>query len=297
MLEQPMTLPVTIENDALKMEVWPAIGGKIASLVDKADKFELLFAYPAELPQTAQYDIPYINSWYQGWDECFPTVGPSTYSGHPYDGIAAPDHGELWGIPTTAVPTENGITTVWHGLRFGYRLTRKLTLDGPSLIADYTLVNLSPFEFQFIWAAHALMSTLEPMELVLPGNPAMLTEGDTERFAWPTIGDGSNLSQISTLGEHRSWKVYSVDPIVEPAVVRYPRRGRQVKIAYTSDEVSAFWGIWINTGEWARQRHIAVEPTTGRFGGLAESMKDHSTGCVPGSGQVRWQVRWTVEAM
>ena len=73
-----MTLPVTIENDALKMEVWPAIGGKIASLVDKADKFELLFAYPAELPQTAQYDIPYINSWYQGWDECFPTVGPST---------------------------------------------------------------------------------------------------------------------------------------------------------------------------------------------------------------------------
>ena len=44
----------------------------------------------------------------------------------------APDHGELWGLPTTAVPTKDGITTVWHGLRFGYRLTRKLYLEGPT---------------------------------------------------------------------------------------------------------------------------------------------------------------------
>ena len=45
-----MLHPVTIENDAVRMEVWPALGGKVSSLIDKADKFELLFNFPAELP-------------------------------------------------------------------------------------------------------------------------------------------------------------------------------------------------------------------------------------------------------
>src|SRR5947209_15555975 len=133
-----MAHPVLIENEALRMEVWPALGGKVASLADKADEFELLFNYPAEIPTAALYDTAYGNGWYAGWDECFPAVSPSHYVGHPYDGIAVPDHGELWGLPTTAVPAKDGITTVWHGLRFGYRLTRKLYLDGPSVRAEYT---------------------------------------------------------------------------------------------------------------------------------------------------------------
>ena len=84
-----MTQPVTIENDALQMDVWPGLGGKISSLIDKADHFELLFAYPVEYPvEHSQYDLPYAKGWYAGWDECFPAVCPSRYVGHPYDGIA-----------------------------------------------------------------------------------------------------------------------------------------------------------------------------------------------------------------
>src|SRR5688572_33316555 len=105
-----MLQPVKIENDAVKMEVWPQIGGKVASIIDKHDNFELLFNFPAELPTVAKYDSAYNNSWYAGWDECFPAVCASKYHGHPYEGIAVPDHGELWGLPTTAVPTKDGIT-------------------------------------------------------------------------------------------------------------------------------------------------------------------------------------------
>ena len=43
------THPVTIENDAVRMDVWPTLGGKVSSIIDKADKFELLFNYPCEL--------------------------------------------------------------------------------------------------------------------------------------------------------------------------------------------------------------------------------------------------------
>jgi len=146
-----MAQPVTIENDAIQMDVWPQMGGKISSLVDKADGYELLFGYPVEYPiDHSQYGLPYGKGWYAGWDECFPTIAASKYVGHPYDGIPVPDHGEIWSLPTTAVPTKDGITTVWHGLRFGYRLTRKLYLDGPSVIAENTLINLAPFEFRFV---------------------------------------------------------------------------------------------------------------------------------------------------
>ena len=87
-----MSLPVTIENQALRLEVYPHFGGKVHSIVDKADEYELLFDFPAEFPTTCQYDQPYPSSYYAGWDECFPTIAPGKYPGHPYDGIPVPDH-------------------------------------------------------------------------------------------------------------------------------------------------------------------------------------------------------------
>src|SRR5690349_5203289 len=114
-----MSQPVTIENEFLRLAVWPQFGGKVSSAIDKEDGFELLYSIPEELPTRCQYDMPYDAGWYSGWDECFPAVAAGPYTLHPYQGIAIPDHGEIWSLPTTAVPTRDGITTVWHGLRFG----------------------------------------------------------------------------------------------------------------------------------------------------------------------------------
>lgn len=299
-----MSLPVTIENDAIRMEVYPSIGGKVASVIDKADKFDLLFNYPAELPTGPQYDIPYGDSWYAGWDECFPAVVPSRYVGHPYDGIAVPDHGELWGIPTTAVPTRDGITTVWHGLRFGYRLTRKLFLDGASLQADYTLVNLAPFEFRFVWAMHALMSLASPVQLQ-PGAPGafrMSHDADGkdlhDTFSWPNLGE-LDFSKLETLPTRKGWMMFSADPISAPFTVLYPARGRKVRIEYLSEEdpPQAWWGLWLNTGGWAGNRHFAVEPAIGRFDQLDRCIRDGSAGRIGPQGRREWSVRWDLAAI
>jgi hypothetical protein len=296
-----MSTPVTIENDAIRMEVWPTIGGKVASIVDKADKFDLMFSYPVELPTGPQYDKPFDDSWYGGWDECFPAVAPSKYVGHPYDGIGVPDHGELWGLPTTAVPTKDGITTVWHGLRFGYRLTRKLFLDGPAVVADYTLVNLAPFDFKYVWAAHALMAMTVPVQLDL-AHPSLFryshdaTGTDHQQtFEWPRVADDEDLSQPAHLPAKRGWKVFSVDPIESPLVIRYPSRGRSVSVEYSSEnEQPAYWGIWINTGGWSGHKHFAIEPTTGRFDQIDRAERDGSAGKVAGQGRSEWMMRWSL---
>jgi hypothetical protein len=297
-----MSNPVTIENDAIRMQVWPQFGGKVTSVVDKADGFDLLFSYPAELPQTSTYDIPYARGWYAGWDECMPAIAESKYIGHPYDGTIVPDHGELWGIPvTTAVPTKDGITTVWHGLRFAYRLTRKLYLDGSTVVADYTLANLAPFEFKFVWAMHALMSVASPVELDLGDRPLFKWSHDAQGtefqqpFDWPRTFEGEDLSKPCELPPRRGWKVFSADRIESPLVVRYPTRSRTVRIEYSSEDgLASYWGIWINTGGWVAQRHFAVEPTTGRFDQLDRAVKDGSCGTVGPLSRRNWSVRWNL---
>jgi len=297
-----MSHPVTIENDSIRMDVWPQFGGKVSSIIDKTDSYDLMFSYPAELPQSPCYDIPYGNGWYAGWDECFPTVAESKYVGHPYNGISAPDHGEIWGIPvTTAVPTKDGITTVWHGLRFGYRLTRKLYLDGAAVVAEYMLVNLAPFDFKFVWAMHSLMNLAAPATLDIPGAQPFRWSHDhaggefQQPFSWPTLADGVNLSDLSKLPSRRGWKIFSTQPIEAPMHIRYATRGRSVKIEYSSqDQLPAYWGIWINTGGWAGHRHVAVEPTTGRFDQIDRAIQDGSAGIVPPMGRRSWAVRWSL---
>jgi hypothetical protein len=297
-----MAQPVTIESDGLRAVVWPQFGGKVSSVVDKADGYDLLFTYPSELPTGAQYDLPYGKGWYAGWDECFPGVAPGKYVGHPYDGIPIPDHGELWGVPTTSVPARNGITTVWHGLRFGYRLTRKLSLEDAALVADYTLVNLAPFEFRFVWAQHALLAMHVPVELATDLTRYRLSHdakgADLQTpFDWGRGGgDLEHVARPSEMPPGGGWKLFSLDPIRSAFSVHFPSRGgRSVRVGYASEDgLAAYWGVWINTGGWAGHRHFAVEPTTGRFDDLDRAVHDESAGRVGPLGRRDWSVRWEV---
>lgn len=297
-----MSRPVTIENDHLRLAVWPQVGGKVSSVLDKADRYELLFDYPAELPTRPRYDEPFDDGWPAGWDECFPGVAPCKYPGRPYDGVGVPDHGELWGIPTTAVPTKDGITTVWHGLRFGYRLTRKLYLEGPTVAAEYALVNLAPFEFRHAWAMHPLLSLAAPVRIDVQGKRPFRYSHDAvgvshdQPFDWPVIDLDANLSDPAWLPPNRGWKVFSADPIGadDAVIVRYPTRGRSLSIRYSSADQPAYWGVWVNTGGWGGNRNVSVEPTAGRFDQLDRAVADGSAARVPPAGRRDWAVRWTV---
>jgi Domain of unknown function (DUF5107) len=293
---------ISFENDCLRMEVWPQIGGKVSSLIDKADGYELLFNFPVELPEGPHYDEKYSDHWYCGWDECFPAIAPGNYPSHPYSGIAVPDHGELWGIPTTtAVPTRDGITTVWNGLRFGYRLTRKLYLDGPSVIAEYSLSNLAPFDFRYVWAMHALLSLQIPVKLNANNAHSFMLTHDSDGAAtdtavdWPNTPAGERLSLPHELPQRRGWKLFSQQPISDGFQIVYPTRRRSMQIDYASDSgVAAYWGIWINTGGWEGVHHFAIEPTTGRHDQIDRAIQDDSAGRVEGFGKADWSVTLTL---
>ena len=286
-----MSVPVTIENDQLRLDVWPHFGGKVSSIIDKADGYELLFTFPQEMPMRCQYGTPYAQSWFSGWDECFPAISPGAYPLHPYEGVVIPDHGEVWPLPTTAVPTRDGITTVWHGLRFGYRLTRKLYLEDASIIAAYTLVNLAPFDFRFVWAQHTLLSMAVPIRIEL--GPTPWHDGD----AWPALDRQTSFERTDALPAG-SWKRFAAQPIKSAATVIYPTRNRAMDIAYSTDTgPAAYWGVWINNGGWEGHKHLALEPTTGRSDAIDTAVADGSAGLVPASGKIEWATRFDVRSL
>ncbi len=297
-----MNQSVTIENEQLRLEIWPKLGGKISSIVDKADGYELMFNYPAELPEECMYGRQYDATWYAGWDECFPAVGSGNYVGHPYDHIAIPDHGEVYSLPCTAVPTKDGITTLSHGLRFGYRFSRKLQLIENKIVATYSAVNLAPFEFRFVWAQHALCNMEGGVEIDVAIDKAWRHSHGVagvehqKAFEWPLVDGKYDLSRPARLPVG-GWKVFSHDVIAAPAVIRYPSRGRQLEIAFTSEAVKAHWGLWLSAGGWSGQHHFAMEPTTGRFDQLDRSIQDGSAARIPPLGTVQWQTIWTVSTI
>jgi len=296
-----MTSARTIENDHLRVQVYSGYGGKIASVIDKHDRFELMFSYPLELPTCPHYDIDYGEGWYAGWDECFPGIGKGPYPLHPYRDITIPDHGELWGVPTQVKPSSEGILTCWHGIRFGYHFSRHLRLIDNTLEAQYTLENLVPFDFHFVWALHSLMRLTASVELQYEGDRLWRLShgavGDAVNagFSWPLCAADEDLSRLHKLPAGRGWKAFSVEPISKPLVIDYPERKRKLAISYESScGIEAYWGIWINTGGWAGHHHFAVEPTTGRYDRLDAAVKDRSAAKVDPLSTTSWTVRWTV---
>ena len=110
------------------------------------------------------------------------------------------------------------------------------------------------------------------------------------------LRDGENLSNPLSLPSRKGWKVFSADPIDSPFVIRYPGRGRTLRIEYASeDRLAAYWGIWINSGGWEGHKHFAVEPTTGRFEQIDRAIKDGSAGMVGPQGRRNWSVRWNLQ--
>jgi hypothetical protein len=296
---------VQLRSRELAVQLAPHLGGKITSLIDLADGHELLFQLPGAPPAQPPDPTRYDHSYYAAWDECFPAVAAGPYPAPPYLGVAVPDHGELWSQAAAVHHDERSATTSWRSARFGYQLERELALDGATLTASYTLRNPAAHELRFVYATHALLAMTAPVELRLPSDePWRHSHGADGRavgraFRWPALPSPEatlDLARPTALPAGGAWKLFSERPATYLRLC-YPTRRRALTVEYRSrDAVAAYWGVWINTGGWAGHRHLAVEPTTGRYDALDASVADGSAGRVAGGATARWQVALTVEA-
>src|SRR5512132_4164736 len=80
-----------LENELLRVDILPEIGGWIWSLYHKPEDREYLWHNPRIKPAVVPPGTGYDDVFAGGWDELFPSDSRLEYEGEVY-----PDHGEYW---------------------------------------------------------------------------------------------------------------------------------------------------------------------------------------------------------
>ena len=86
---------ISLANDRVALRIFPELGGRVASFVDRRNDREWLWSPPGGQRLFANRPgDSFAASPHAGLDECLPTVAPCTWRGR-----TLPDHGEIWALP------------------------------------------------------------------------------------------------------------------------------------------------------------------------------------------------------
>jgi len=160
---------VTLENENLIAQFLPDYGGKMVSFYCKQAAREFLVQAPESTYKKLAYDGDYVEAECSGFDDMFPTIEKAYYLEFPWKGIEIPDHGEVCSLKWDYEIRPDCLYMSVSGVRFPYRLEKWISFqsDGTLNIA-YKATNLSPFDMDFIWAAHPMINTEEGGEILVP---------------------------------------------------------------------------------------------------------------------------------
>lgn len=180
-----------MENEFLQLDIAPAVGGKITSLIDISSGHDFLWRNPAlKLARLSPYS-EYDPNFYGGIDELLPNDLPETFNG-----IQNPDHGELW---TTSMEyrVENGELVLSAFLpvsKLHYTRRIALRIGAPYVDVHYRIDNLSGEERVFLWKLHAALAIGPGDQIVCPARIGQVVDLQWSRwdtlapFHWPHVG-------------------------------------------------------------------------------------------------------------
>jgi galactose mutarotase-like enzyme len=289
-----------LENEHLHVVIVPALGAKIASLVDKAANHEWL-APPSHPVRAREYGDTFTDHDMAGWDEMFPTIVacPS-----PHDpSVTLPDHGEAWALAWDVLSAaENWLELQVQGRALPYQLTRITRFEDEQLKLLYELINLSQVAIPFLWAAHPLFNADEHTRIALPEEVTQVVNvadhplwGAPDRLLdYPlTAGIAQPLNRVGD-PSRKDYRKYYVPPeqSVSSAALVQEDIGRRLHLSWDS-AVAPYLGVWVDEGTYSRGTTVALEPASGYYDSLALAMHNRRVAVLPPGGRVSW--RLTVE--
>jgi galactose mutarotase-like enzyme len=301
---------ISIANEAIEAIVVPAVGCKITNLRRRRGR-EWLWRNPAiplalpggeHDPETVYVDQADSG----GWDECFPTVGPSSIPGAPAGTSRLPDHGELWSAPWSCTMLSSVRGTTLSGVTQGRLLPcefrRDLTVDPvePVIHLDYQVRHLGGAACRFVWAGHPLLNVQPGSVVQVDGMDEVSVISrfgappfpDGVRFPWPPRGADRFRFEAGT-----DWAAMVFGELGADlrAVVTDPAGGERFELTASGSAVTHL-GLWLNAGGWApRGRspyyNLAVEPCLGAPDRLDRAVDEWNAAPWLEAGTVRgWRV-------
>ncbi len=289
---------VVIQSGDCSLLLWPALGGKIASL--RVRDHELLQA-PLHPYAPRNSTMGFAEADASGWDECLPSVGQCsipTAAGT----SKIPDHGDLWRVPWQILDTTSDSATLRaRCFSLPLQLTRSLILSpissspsaGWKLQLLYSLTNLGAFDVPWSWSAHPLFAVLPGDQVRLPDSARSLhVEGSAgkrlgshgDAVSWPIAqlkGSGPDafvpldlsIAQDSSTGIGDK---LSAGPLEQGwASLDRPSVGLRLTVRF-DPRVTPYLGLWLCYGGWPeeegpKQVCVALEPATAPVDSLAET--------------------------
>ena len=272
---------MTIESEAVRAQFLPGIGAKLASLVYKPRNFELMVQRAGPQYLLQPFDGEYVAAECTGFDDMFPTIDACYYDRYPWQGTKMADHGEVWSLPweLRVDADADSLDLSVYGVRFPYRLEKRVTFHENSILhLDYRLTNLSPFDLDFVWAAHMMINIETGVELVLPDGVKAITGtfdvtgsfgayGD--EYPWPvaTLPGGSqrDFRYLRPKSARDAYKYYVKGAM--PAGwcgLKYHQSDFSLVLSFPVGQVP-YLGVLPNEGGWRDYYNIFLEPCTAPF--------------------------------
>lgn len=270
---------ITIETETIRAQFLPSVGAKLASLIYKPINYELLVQRPGENYLLQPFDGDYVAGECSGMDDMFPTIDQCYCDQYPWEGVKMADHGEVWSLQWDHRVEEKRLYFGVNGVRFPYRLEKWISFtDSNILRLEYQLTNLSPFDFDFVWAAHAMINIDSGTELVLPEGVSEIVHtfcigGDFGKygdiFPWPEakLPDGNTIDfrKIRSKSTIEAYKYYINGQMPEGwCRLNYKDRDFSLALSFPIEKVPHL-GILPNEGGWQDIYNIFLEPCTATF--------------------------------
>ncbi len=296
-----------LANSALRVEVLPALGGKVSSLALVPEGGEFLQG-PLKPYAERTATLPFAESDGSGWDECLPTVGPSEVA---VGGATASlkDHGDLWRLPWNV--DESSGTTLALSVEadsLPLRFARRFTLDGATLVIDYSVTNTSSERVPYGWSIHPLFA-VEPFDrIVLPdsvkevkGTQSKGRLGELDRMhAWPINAEGVDLSLVGMAEDNVGDKLLLPAPAEGWCALE--RVGLRARLRLEWNPADWPWlGLWLCYGGWpdapdAKKGYtVAIEPCNLPVDALADSLGMGAGSYLDGGATRSWQLHIRIE--
>lgn len=293
---------LSLENDMLRVQILPSIGGKIVSLRSVRTGEEFL------LPPIRAYNRVSASARFSegdggGFDECLPSIAScESIAGQ----SAIADHGDLWRQPWQVDSQDGAIILHADATSRSLRLIRKASLQGASLFLDYELINVSDESATWLWSAHPLLRVEVGDRIVLPQEIQTVrveySAGDlfetNSLISWPIAESSSGAStDLSNVLErdgvtahklfarmnHEGWAALYRNEVGQGIVVRF------------DPAMLPFLGLWICHGAWPddrveRQYTVALEPTTSNTDSILIATRNGTARVLHARERLQWRV-------
>jgi len=310
---------IVLENATVRAEFLLDPGGKLASLISKRTGYEFLVWRPNPVYREQPFAGVYVDGECSAFDDMFPTIDACLCENFPWQGVELADHGEVWSLPWDVVSADaKSLTMAVHGVRFPYRLKKHIVLTESALLPHggrsgggclryhYKLTNLSPFDFEYLWAGHLMINLEEGAKICVPDDcremvsilsNSGLNFGDVHR--WPYLKDATGTmyrADIARGKEVRGFeKYYFTQPLKQGwCAVEYPNQQKKIQIAFSTETVP-YLGILMNEEGWDGLYNIIIEPCSVCYDRPDVAKKHGQCSVLRGKSTVEWMMEISIE--